>query len=239
MYDRALIDERRGFVLWWQPKAACASLKCWFAKLKGFHIMRFNGGPWSVAETQESIHSFIVSQPLFDPVVHSHLYQVAVVRNPFSRIVSQFRTRIRADGTWTGIIDTRETSSGVSCDTFREFVHAIRDTPRQFLEHHLSHYQPGPSVRLDAILSLEHLNFQWPEFQRRIGLPAKPLINRNRSWRTRRIRCCADMPCARLAKEHLRPPWECYYDDAIKRIVARKYREDFLRFGYRASLEDC
>lgn len=233
--DRGLVNERLGFVLWWHPKAACTSLKCWFLRTMGFHIARLGDGPWVTMEHGESIHSVCNGLLPYDPECHELLRHVTVPRDPRARLVSHFRQRLSTLG-WSGVIDVRGPRKEFCCQTFREFVAGVCATPSERLEHHLSHQATViPPVRIE-VMPFEQLPFLWPRFLRSLGLPPRPLLSRNFGRHQRATACCADWPAGRLAALPYGPTWRSYYDDSLAAMVARKYHDDFRRFGYSREL---
>jgi len=152
----------------------------------------------------------LISQEWWDQSI-----KLAVVRNPWDRLVSLFeylrgfrpKRRMRKSNQFLFRFDwfANEITSG------SKLVASIgKNNTRQFS-------QANPQVEwlrwgVDRVLRFEQLNDDWLEFCREIGFPIKPLPHQHGNTN--------------------RTDHRLYYDEDLKRKVGEFYWEDIERFGY-------
>lgn len=152
-------------------------------------------------------------------------YAFAFVRNPWTRLVSCYRDKIRGEvGDFTGFAE-----SGVAhclahygvftpAMTFADFVHAVAAIPDDQADEHFR-AQAGyvtnaaGAIAVDFVGRYESFTEDFAHVGRTIGLPTN----------------------LRLPKLQAAPPADPagYYTPAIIEIVARRYQRDLALFGYR------
>lgn len=229
----SLVNEKRGFVLWWHAKAGCTSLKSWYMETMGQPAPELLGSPMLPDGT--SVHGACENMPHYNPKKHANLIHFTVVRNPLPRLVSHFRQQIaaqpqpgwRAGPAWN--LDTGRAPQRQYYCTFREYVGVICSVPDYRLESHVhpySHTLKGlPSV---LEIHLEEIDQSWPDLLRALGLLPQPL-----AWRMPTIytttEFCGDWLLKRFPV-NVMPQWQCYYDTELQQQVREKYHEDFERF---------
>ncbi len=229
--SRGIAVPQHGFVLWWNARAMCTSLKTWLFRLLGYTVtFRSTTTGWTVRG--QSVHLALGLLPGYEPQQHAHLFQFVVVKHPLARLASHFRQQAHCPGPRLHL-DTRgpllnEWPGG----TFRRYVEMLVDVPQEYVDPHVRRQGCGlPS--LDAVVRSERLKRDWPPVMRRVGLPEgayPPLCNK--SPLTPAVPCCADWPIEQFAETNARPPWHCFYDGALKRLAQQYYCSDFERFGY-------
>lgn len=201
------------------PKVACTSLKVAFAQLLGIALEDEAGNP------------HVVEFPSPDPAnstdgcLFPGLFTFAFVRNPWDRLVSCYRDKIRGEvdgftnfSVRPGVADCLARFdlfvAGMSFDEFVAAVATISDADAD--EHFRSQdtfLRTGAgAVGVDFVGRYEHLRSDFERVARSIGLPS------------------IDLP--RLQAARRRVSYVDYYTAETRDIVAGRYRVDIEAFGY-------
>jgi hypothetical protein len=226
------LERRYAFVE--TPKAACTTLKHLVAKLENAepdlsslrryretrrymlihdrHLLRVP----SILEVGDSIRSAII-----DP--HPDWFVFAIVRNPFSRVVSVFENKVRLGEPGYSHLEQRYGDRGPFtdvADAFRAFVAEIVGCPNEMsadthLPPQVDMLMPG-LVAYTRIFYMERLDELYIAFRQHLA----------------RLGQAVDLQPERLNASLPHANWRCYYDEASAATVARIYAEDFRTFGY-------
>ena len=229
----SFVSRRHRYLYVETPKAACTQMKHFIAGLEGANF-GFRGAPY-LRETrlQMLIHQRLhFKMPTVMDLETDEVRAIlsgrsdylifALVRNPFSRLVSAFESKVRLrepgfsshSKRWTAL----EAGSDVRA-TFADFVREAIDLyGRQMREHH---FMPQHELLLPELLPYSRV-FRLEEFAafeeaffahlRNRGVLGKLAFQeRNRSYY---------------------PNWRLYYDEPTARRVAAFYARDFELYGY-------
>ena len=219
---RSLVSVEHKFVLWWHQKAACTTLRAWFAQVLG-HEVDWTFGP---QVNGRSIHA--LPMPIYAPKQHGGYYHFTVVRNPRARLVSHYRQQIVQPGYTT---NGERTHHQQAYSSFRDFVGIVCTTPPERLDQHVAPQWPVvEGVKLDAVVHLEQMEAEWAPVVAKLGVDHIPLRPVNLHRYTEPVECCADWRPEQFLDEGLRPPWECYYDDTLLAITQIPFAEDLERW---------
>lgn len=154
-------------------------------------------------------------------------YSFAFVRNPWSRLVSCFFDKvdpkeITEDLNPKGaaavmLSDAENGSARLTTASFEEFVRAVSRTPdeesnRHFRSQHTFLTDRNGRLLPAHIFRFENLAEEFNALTERLGLPDTKLPHRNPSKKT---------------------PYQEYYTDELRRLVAERYSRDIELFGYK------
>ncbi len=198
-------------------KVASSSIKSTLAALLGLHEAA--GNPHQIPFPRP---------PAADPSsvrLFPHHFTFAFVRNPWDRLVSCYRDKIRGEvADFTGFAESGVAHClahyGVfSPDmSFADFVDAIAAIPDEQADEHFRSQagyvtNAAGAIAVDFVGRYEFLASDFAHVGRSIGLP----------------------PDTRLPKLQAAPPADParYYTPATIEIVARRYQRDLTAFGYR------
>lgn len=201
-------------------KVASSSLKAMFAAVLGVDFDLFCGDPHEVEFPHPPASSGV------DERLYPGLYTFSFVRNPWDRLVSCYRDKIK--GEVEGF--TRFSESGVAhClarfDTFssnmgfEEFVEAVASIPDADADEHFrSQYIYLTNVRgdiaVDFVGRYENLEVDFRHVADRIGLPPNIML-------------------PHLQANPRSINYTDYYTAATREVVAARFAQDILRFSYR------
>ena len=140
-------------------------------------------------------------------------YSFAIVRNPFDRLVSCYADKVQSHDDY--FVKGRSHLVFLNEDKgFDHFVRQIRWIPDRLMDQHfapqyLHLFNRKKECRVKEIFKYENLNEVFPSLQRSIGFG--PLTLQNNS---------------------IRNDWKDYYTLQTAEIVYRRFKKDFVAFGY-------
>jgi chondroitin 4-sulfotransferase 11 len=201
------------------PKVACTSIKTALASVLGISLEETQGDPHRVCwPTPDEAPSR--SGPLFPG-----LFTFAFVRNPWDRLVSCYRDKIRGevDGYTYFTIRPGVANCLARFDaffagmSFDEFVLAVESIPDEeadehFRSQHTFVTNEKGEIAVDFVGRYERLVDDFRLVEQRIGLPA------------------TELPQLQKAQEPVK--YASFYTPEAKRIVAERFRDDVKIFGY-------
>ena len=157
-----------------------------------------------------------------EPAEFESLFKFSFVRNPFERIVSEYRYR-----------------NYLRHRSFRDFV--LNRLPGKGWDDQYRHVMPQYDMLHDArehllvdfVGRFENLEADFAEVCRRIGTAGTPLRHRNRSdkW-TRKLKRHARNLMYQNGENH-KSGYRAFYDTETREAVSRLYQRDIETFGYR------
>jgi hypothetical protein len=209
--------ERHGAVYVEIPKVACTSIKTALAPIVGVRLEDSAGNPhearWPTPPPPAR------AGPLFPG-----LFAFAFVRDPWERLVSCYRDKIRGEAPGYTFFTIRPGVAnclarhdafvaGMSFDDFARAAASIPDDEADphFRSQHTFVTDDAGRIAVDFVGRHERLAEDWDRVARRIGLPPVALP---------RLQAAPAMPYA------------AFYTDETRRIVAARYRGDVELFGY-------
>lgn len=201
------------------PKVACTSIKTALAAILGISLRATGGDPhgvwWPTAE-MSSNHS----GPLFPG-----LFTFAFVRNPWDRLVSCYRDKIR--GEVDGYTSFTMRPAAANClarfdafvpgMSFAAFVAAVasisdEDADGHFRSQHTFVTDEEGKIGVDFLGRFEQLAEDFRFIQERIGLPRNAL--------------------PRLQKARRAARYADFYNKETRQIAGERFRQDIEMFGY-------
>jgi chondroitin 4-sulfotransferase 11 len=204
------------------PKAATQALKTYFKSLTGIKS----------ASPHSAFFNFIQPADLVSQPKYHEYFKFTFVRNPWSRLVSSFETKLPYVDLNVPLYRkaqvprlNRKYPVMNPNMTFAEFIEAISATPDPYLDKHLtsqSKYLTDDSGNLlvDYIGKVEFFN---EDFGKVINLAN---ISEN----------IAPVPCIRKtkmgSKSLSRLPYRQYYDRHLWNLVGERFKQDIELFGY-------
>jgi hypothetical protein len=238
--------ESANLAVMWSYKAACTTVIKW--------VFQHNGLLSEALAYHSWVHKYRLRRyqkseryaaGLRD-LVRGRFDVVKIVRDPFDRAVSSYIHAYRTGYDDEAIAKTiqrpltyRERFS------FREFVTFLeRNDLRSCNPHHRVQVTPAErrvlfGIRPRRIIKIEQgLNSALGELERSLGLPATDFTDPVFSSEHHTVRVSQHGPAADLVHLSRRalPPANTFYDDDLRRRVARLYAEDIRQYGYSADV---
>jgi hypothetical protein len=201
------------------PKVACTSFKVAFAKLLDINLEEAGGDP----------HQASFPAPLVPPshagLFYPGLFTFAFVRNPWDRLVSCYRDKIRGEvdgftnfSVRAGVAICLEDFDAFTPDmTFDDFVAAVASIPDENADAHFRSQSTfltneAGEIAIDFVGRYERLHADFNHVQRMVGLP--PI----------------ELPRLQAARNSAR--YADYYSPMTQRVVAQRFAEDIELFHY-------
>jgi chondroitin 4-sulfotransferase 11 len=201
------------------PKVACTSFKTAFARLLGLGLDKANGDP----------HRLRYPSPVpiarLQPLLYPGFYRFAFVRNPWDRLVSCYRDKIKNEvdgythftirpGVANCLARWSAFSPGMTFDEFAAAVAAIPDSEadEHFRSQHTFLAGRNGELAADFVGRYEKLADDFALVRERTGLP--------------------DIELPRLQAARTAAKYAAYYTPATRDLVARRFRRDIELFGY-------
>ena len=201
------------------PKVACTSIKTALAEILGISLRSTGRDPhcieWPMAERSSS-HA----GPLFPG-----LFTFAFVRNPWDRLVSCYRDKIRGevDGYTYFTIRPGVANCLARFDafvpgmSFADFVAAVasirdEDSDGHFRSQHTFVTDDEGKIGVDFLGRFERLAEDFRFVQERIGLPRQRL-----PW---------------LQRAHNAAKYTDFYNEETRQLAGERFRQDIEMFGY-------
>ncbi|WP_119301309.1 sulfotransferase family 2 domain-containing protein [Dongia deserti] len=234
--------ESANLAIMWSNKAACTTVMKWVFLHNGLLAESLAHGRW--------VHRYRLRQyqkserylSRLEDFGHGKLAVVKVVRNPFERTVSSYIHAYRMgyeDGAVSEVV--QRPLNRQHRFSFREFVTFLeRINLRTCNPHHRVQVTPVERrplfrVRPRQIIKIEQgLEKALNDLERSVGLPATDLTDQVFASEHHTQRVSQHGPAADLtqfSRDGL-PPTNAFYDDDLRRRVARLYAEDFRCYGY-------
>ena len=142
------------------------------------------------------------------------------VRNPFARLVSCFNQKYEfKDGAYQCTIN-EIFSNFAQLSSFSDFINKIYRHPLHFLEPHMAPYSDRiehfekSGLKIDFIGRFENIKEDYQRFKKQFDLENLP-----------------PMRHSNISKKP-KKDWRDYYTPSLAKKVYRRYRKDFIRFGY-------
>lgn len=215
-----ILLERHGAVYIEIPKVACTSIKTAIADLVGVRLQDTGGNPhearWPAPGGEHGRR-----RPPFPGLVC-----FAFVRNPWDRLVSCYRDKIRGEvdgytyftirpGVANCLARFDAFFAGMSFDDFVRAVASIPDdqADAHFRSQHRFVTDDEGALAVDLIGRYEHLAEDFQRISHTLGLPA------------------IELPRLQAARTPAR--YAAFYSPETRRIVADRYVRDLEMFGYR------
>lgn len=218
------------------PKAACTTIKWWFAELVGLSREALETARSLESDTELVIHDAFpqvaprgitsFTKEELDPIIASeNAFRFAVVRNPFKRVFSGWQSKLLLREPLQ-IARYREMdwfhhpigSRGETAEAFEQFLeHLVKCETPDFWDPHWTlqtRMVRADLVRYDLVAQLEDASKLQDALKTRLGSDYKPLF--------------ADGH----ANESLLPFVPEFFTDRSVEIIRELYREDFETFGY-------
>src|SRR6266545_3191367 len=215
----SILLERHGAVYIEIPKVACTSIKTALASVVGVNLDEVGGNPHEARWPAPRAAPGRSGPPFPD------LFAFTFVRNPWDRLVSCYRDKIRGEvdgytyftirpGVANCLARFDALVAGMSFDDFVRAVASIsdEDADAHFRSQHTFVTGEDGRPAVDFVGRHERLAEDFRRVERRIGLP--PI----------------DLPRLQAARRTAR--YAAFYSPDSRRIVADRYRLDVEIFGY-------
>jgi len=229
----SFVSFARKYVYVETPKAACTTLKHLITELENVPVdLSTLRRPTETRRDMQIHERALIALPTLleveEPILraafdgHPEWFVFAVVRNPYSRIVSLFENKVRLGEIGYRRLEARYGDRGAFGDAreaFRAYVAEVVDSPRTAeTDGHLWTQEEIVMPRLLAytrVFRLERLDELYAALSEHLkAFGGGDLLQERRN---------ASLPHA---------DWRSYYDDLSAASVARVYRDDFEAFGY-------
>lgn len=239
-----LLDEERGFMLFFRPRCGSTTLTRWFFENKG---VVFSGFSISAYRNEWLAPRLEHLQQVFNQR-YEELHKFVVLRDPIERAVSSYLHVVNnpADSQWDVVKPFVDDGLGKHDLTFRQWVEYLGkidlDTAHIIWRRQssLSCWERG----VDDVVSLEKMNDYLLDMNHRFDLSSKPTFNSvtvPESEKTHprglfRTKFFADMPFSNLLKYKGKayfvrfPVYSLFYDDKMRSTIEDIYQEDIRLF---------
>lgn len=241
-----LLNEEKGFVLFFRPRCGSTTLTRWFfentgTKFGGFSISAYRVD-W-LNERLEQLQAALSER-------YDELHKFVVVRNPFERAISSYLHVVNhtLDGQFNIVKPYVPDGVGKHDLTFRQWVRYLEQIDLD-TSHILWRRQSALSCwtrGVDDIVKLDSMNDYLLEMNHRFDLTAQPTFNSVtvpksemrviKGW-FRRRKLFADVPFRALlefkGKAHFKsfPDYSLFYDSELRSAVEDLYRDDIAIFA--------
>ena len=202
------------------PKVACSSFKTAFANLLGLDLAKAHGDPHRVRYPSpvpiESLQAYL----------YPGFFRFAFVRNPWDRLVSCYRDKIKNEVEGythftirPGVANCLARFDAFVADmSFEDFVAAVASIPDSeadghFRSQHTFLTNRKGELAVDFVGRYERLADDFATVRQRTGLP--------------------DIELPRLQAARSVAKYMSYYNPRTQEIVAERFRKDIEMFGYR------
>lgn len=242
-----LLDDERGFALWFRPRCGSTTLTRWFfenrgVKFGGFSISAYRND-WLKERYGELARTL---EQRYD-----ELHKFVVIRDPIERCVSSYLHVVnnKHDGQWDVVKPHVDPSLGKHDLTFRQWVEYLGriDLDKAHIiwrrQSALSCWARG----VDDVVPLDQMNDYLLKINERFGVTSKPTFNSvtvpvkekvhyKKSW-FRREQFFCDTPFHELLKFKGKtyfekfPDYAYFYDAPLRQAVEALYRDDVRIFG--------
>lgn len=231
MSFRPLVNDKKKFVVFWNAKAGCSTVKRWYLNTLGIDTEELNVHKFlDTAQFAMNKHNTYVEKKIKE----ENYYTFIVCRNPWKRIVSYYKNKKILMGhknrTWP--IDTRVRDLNSENYTFKDLVLSVYKTPDMFLEEHLQSQMYGlDNIDFDKIVKLEHFESGMIEVCKHLDIKERNFKNKNKSPVTSYEKKVFNIEPKEF-KSNL-PSYEMFYNDTLKKIVTKKFKKDIDFFDYK------
>ncbi len=220
-----LVSSRYKFLMGWSAKCGCSSVKKWYLDIHDIRPHHLGMEIYKAIGYGNTKYTKVAWK-------RTRLYQdyakYAVVRNPYSRVVSGFLNKY--------VVHREIPNKGWS--TFQEFLETLRlDTNFKLVDKH--HFTPQFSedyryfaksgMQFDRVIPLEHLQAALDEISAELGAATHqaPRANATEYANPEDVgRDWANVPIADFKPEII-PSFEYFYNSTTRQLVDEIYRQDF------------
>ena len=234
LIGKTLFDPERKVIMDWSGKAGCTVGAMMFFRHMGILEEARTYHPW--------IHQFRkeVFYERFPATVQDLLSRkntlFKIVRNPFTRVISSLRNKVRVPGKNRKIFETLGLES-IDTITFRQFVTFLESTDLRIKcdVHYREQVQDYELLKLrhPIVCQLESLTDDIAALNRRFGfdfdlagLSSEHHAEKNPEW----AGFAGDQPWQSFTDGL--PDYRFFYDPDLRKRVAQLYRRDLEAYGY-------
>lgn len=236
MYNNALVNHKYKFVLFWNGKCACTTLKKFFVKsindTNGFNIK------------EKDLHLYIMKYYLENEInkkeILNSFKKIIVVRNPFSRLVSFYTNKFIINNQPI-IIDKREPPINPKKYSFNELISLLIKIPFSCLEHHLipQSWQKD-NLKFNYVIKMENMKKEMESFLKNNKIDVEfnfgeKIGGHDTKYDNNNNKKCYDMKPDEFNKNNI-PEYQYFYNKALIDEVLRYYEKDFKKFNYSTNL---
>jgi len=241
-----LINHQYKFIVFWNPKCGCTTLKNWFYKLAC--AIEDKEVEKSILKNPQRIHRILKINQHSYFVSHSDVlnkYQeykkLIVTRNPYERVVSYYCNKIINRQSHL-VLAGKMTNKNCQLH-FHDFCLLLKKQRKKFsLEHHAKPQFYGlHDIHFDFIIDLKELNNLLPLIHNELGIendyPFLELMGDNASnkkYNPTKYDFSLKKKVSHLKPKKFKkiPHYTYFYDDTSQQIILDIYLKDFNHFGY-------
>jgi chondroitin 4-sulfotransferase 11 len=218
-WDRSILLSRYRAIYLWIPKVACSSLKTAFAPLLCLSVEAAHGDPHHIRFPRP------VRSESLQRALYPGYYRFGFVRNPWDRLVSCYRDKIKNEvGGYThftlrpGVANCLARFEAFVPDmSFDAFVDAVASIPDDDADEHFRSQHTFLTNRkgelvADFVGRYERLAEDFDAVRAKTGLP--------------------EIALPRLQAARTVAKYAPYYTDRTRAVVAERFRKDIEMFGY-------
>ena len=203
------------------PKTGCTSVKKFFSSYYNWKVVE------NVHQRESDIYSYIINKDISSKK-YDEFYKFSFVRNPFSRLYSAFKDKIKPGIEHPVFIDCVEIGLyklGLRKEhSFSQFVNLVCSTPSELLDLHVKPqwqfiFTSDNEKIVNDLYRFEDFSAEMLRLTQRLGIHIK----------------LEDIPHENRAQVRL-DEYKQFYDIDTITAVAKRYDKDFEIFGYHKTI---
>lgn len=231
MLNNALVCHKYKFILFWNGKCACTTIKKFFIKL----INDKEGLSLKERDLHKHIMKYYLKNEEKKEELLKRYKKVIIVRNPYSRLVSFFTNKFIINNEPI-IIDKRKKAIKPKNFSFLDLVELILITPPQFLEHHIALQSwEVENIHFNSVIKMEKLAENMEVFLFKNNISTEFNFNNKLGGHdtkyTDKLYSCFNIKAKDFNKNEI-PNYKLFYNKEIANNILKYYENDFKKFYY-------
>ena len=231
MLNNALVNHLHQFILFWNGKCACTTIKKFFIKSvddqEGLNIK------------ERDLHIYIMKYYLKNEENQEEFLKqykkIIVVRNPYSRLVSFFTNKFIINKEPV-IVDKRKKAINPKDYNFEDLVKMVVETPAEFLEHHIAPQSLElENIKFNSIIKMEKMSTEMKNELLKhnidINFNFGQKLGGHDTKYTEKKYSCFKINAGQFDLNNI-PNYKLFYNKELAKLIQEYYINDFKKFHY-------